>query len=199
MPESTQRRSVGIVPDCSAHWATGNGTPSSWTNTTPSISGSATLACLRPKLRSVAVKASSVPAVASQVRKVPIAAAIQVAATNVQKDVTSTPGRSSRAMCMITACPATAKAPTANQPMVLATLTNTGRRKKPNTPVTAAAATSHQGDLACMPGNSQSAAISARELIAHARAMRARSETRSLATMFVSLCGVCSVGVTHRG
>ena len=42
VPESTQRRRVGIVPDCSAHWATGNGTPSSWTNTTPSISGSAT-------------------------------------------------------------------------------------------------------------------------------------------------------------
>ena len=100
---------------------------------------------------------------------------------------------------MITACPATAKAPTANQPMVLATLTNTGRRKKPNTPVTAAAATSHQGDFACMPGSSQSAVISARELIAQARAMRARSETRSLATMFVSLCRVCSVGVTHRG
>ena len=101
---------------------------------------------------------------------------------------------------MITACPAIAKAPTANQPMALATLTSTGRSTKPNTPVTAAAATSHQGESACMPGNSQSAVISARELIAQARAMRARSETRSLAhhaSQSVPLDAVA--GVTHRG
>ena len=43
---STHRRRVGIVPDCSAHCATGNGTPSSCTNTTPSTSGSGTSARL---------------------------------------------------------------------------------------------------------------------------------------------------------
>ena len=95
--------------------------------------------------------------------------------------------------------PAIANAPTANQPRMLATWTSTCRRTNPNTPGIAAAATSHQRDLACMPGNSQSAAINASELIAHARAMRARSETRSLPTMFDSLGGVCSGGVTHRG
>ena len=40
LPLSSQRRSVGIVPDCSTHCMTGNDTPSSWTNTTPSTSGS---------------------------------------------------------------------------------------------------------------------------------------------------------------
>ena len=64
VPESTHRRSVGIVPDCSAHWATGNGTPSSCTNTTPSISGSGTARC-DAKARSAAVKASGVAAVSS--------------------------------------------------------------------------------------------------------------------------------------
>ena len=40
LPLSSQRRRVGIVPDCSTHCITGNDTPSSWTNTTPSMSGS---------------------------------------------------------------------------------------------------------------------------------------------------------------
>ena len=37
------------------------------------------------------------------------------------------------------------------------------------------------------------------KLMAQAKAMRARSDTRNLATMLASLGGVCSVGVTHRG
>ena len=156
LPLSTQRRRFGIVPDCSAHWATGNGTPSSCTNTTPSTSGSGTVARFCPNRRSAAVNASSVPAVNIQVRNVPTVAAIQVAAMRVQNDDASTPGTTSRARCIATACPAMA---------------------------TAAAATSHHADSASSPGSSASAAMSASELIAHARAMRARSEARSLVTM----------------
>jgi hypothetical protein len=50
-----------------------------------------------------------------------------------------------------------------------------------------------------MPGSSQSAAISAKELIAQDRTMRTRSETRSLATMFVSLCCARRGEVTQQG
>ena len=42
-PASTHRRSVGMLPDCSTHCMTGKETPSSWTNTTPSTSGSGIL------------------------------------------------------------------------------------------------------------------------------------------------------------
>ena len=183
LPLSTQRRRFGIVPDCSAHWATGNGTPSSCTNTTPSTSGSGTVARFCPNRRSAAVNASSVPAVNIQVRNVPTVAAIQVAAMRVQNDDASTPGTTSRARCIATACPAMATAATASQPIAVATRTSTGRTMIPKTPVTAAAATSHHADSASRPGSSASAAMSASELIAHARAMRARSEARSLVTM----------------
>ena len=101
------------------------------------------------------MKASSVPAVNNQVRKVPTVAAIQVAATRVQNDVTSTPGTTSSARCITTAWPAIARAPTASQPMAVATLTSTGRITNPKMPVTAAAATRLQGDVACRPDRSR--------------------------------------------
>ena len=198
-PVSTHRRRVGIVPDCSAHCATGNGRPSSCTNTTPSTSGSGTSALFRPNPRRAAVKASSVPAVASQVRKVPTVAAIHVAATSVQKDVTSMPGTTRIVRCITTACPVIASRPTAHQPIAPATVVSTGRSRKPNRPVTAAAATSLQGELACMPGSSWSAITSATELIAHDKAMRARSETRSLTCMLPVSGDRRSRCVTHRG
>ena len=72
--------------------------------------GPRTLALRWPNRRSAIVKASSVPAVASQVRKVPTVAAIQVAATRVQNDDTSTPGTTSSARCITIACPAMASA-----------------------------------------------------------------------------------------
>ena len=42
VPERTHRDRVGTVPAVIAIWRTGKGTPSSWTNSTPSTSGSAT-------------------------------------------------------------------------------------------------------------------------------------------------------------
>ena len=69
----------------------------------------------------------------------------------------------------------------------------------PNTPVTAAAATSHQGEMACSPARNRSATIRARELIAQASAMRTRSETRSLARMPSVWADHSGRGVTLRG
>ena len=83
-PASTQRRSVGMLPDCSAQRMTGCDTPSSWTNSTPSTSGSGTSVGLVRS--SAAANDSSVPALTSQVRKVPNAAASQEASTTVQNE-----------------------------------------------------------------------------------------------------------------
>ena len=108
---------------------------------------------LVPEPRSAAVNASSVPAVAIQVRIVPIAAAIQVAATRVQNEVASTPGSTSSAMCIATAWLVIASSATASQPIVVATAIRTGRIRMPKMAVTAAAATSCQGDEALRPGS----------------------------------------------
>ena len=64
-----------MEPDCRAHCITGWDTPSSWTKTTPSTSGSAT--SWTGSRSRVAAKDSSVPALISQVSSVPNAAAIQ--------------------------------------------------------------------------------------------------------------------------
>ena len=73
-----------MLPDCSAQRMTGWDTPSSWTNSTPSTSGSVTTAGLVRS--SAAAKDSSVPALTIQVRKVPNAAASQEASTTVQNE-----------------------------------------------------------------------------------------------------------------
>ena len=187
------------MPDCRAQCATGNGTPSICTKTTPSISGSLTVSALCPNRRSAAVNASSFPAVAIQVRIVPIAAAIQVAATRVQNEVASTPGSTSSAMCIATAWLVIASSATASHPMVVATAIRTGRIRMPKMAVTAAAATSCQGDEALRPGRRAAATISARELMVQARAIRPRSEGRSLADMRTVSAGLADGGVTRAG
>jgi hypothetical protein len=95
---------------------TGNETPSSWTNTTPSTSGSETLpGLIRSRL---AAKDSSVPALTSHTSRVPNAAASQAAATGrARTSRTTRPGTMSMAICITMACPNSVAAPTASQPM----------------------------------------------------------------------------------
>jgi hypothetical protein len=84
-PSRTQRERVGRVPARTPHSSRGKGTPSAWTNTTPGIPGSSTRS--RPTRRrrrsSVAVTASSVPAVPTHTNRVDTAATIQAARTEV--------------------------------------------------------------------------------------------------------------------
>ena len=82
----------------------------------------------------------------------PIAAAIQVAATRVQNEVASTPGSTSSATCIATAWLVIASSATASHPIVVATAIRTGRIRMPKMAVTAAAATSCHGDEALRPG-----------------------------------------------
>ena len=72
------------MPEVSAQWMTGNETPSSCRNTTPSTSGSSmTPGLIRARL---ATKDSSVPALKIQASNVPNAAVIQATATAVQNE-----------------------------------------------------------------------------------------------------------------
>ena len=129
---------MGIVPDRITHCMTGNDTPSSWTNTTPSTSGSEIWpGLMRSRL---AAKDSSVPALRSHTSRVPNAAASQAAATAVQNESNAAPGTMVSAICMMIACPKSVPAATAIQPMLAATTTRTGRTIMPTSPVTAAAA-----------------------------------------------------------
>ncbi len=101
LPSSSHRRRVGMVPDLSTHCMTGNATPSSWTNTTPSTSGSVIAPGLI--LSRLAAKDSSVPALTSQTSSVPTAAAIQAAATAVANESKDAPGTMFMASCITTA------------------------------------------------------------------------------------------------
>jgi hypothetical protein len=97
-PPSTQRRTVGIVPELSAHCMTGKDTPSNWRNRTPSTSASGT--CFGLIRSSDATNVSSVPAVRIQTRSVPKAAVIQAASTAVQKSAKLAPGTIASATCI---------------------------------------------------------------------------------------------------
>ena len=74
-----------------AHRRTGNATPSSWTNTTPSTSGSATGTALIRRRMSETVNASSVPALPSQAAAVANTATIHDA-QNADQNVALIPG-----------------------------------------------------------------------------------------------------------
>ena len=126
-----------MVPDCSAHCMTGKETPSSWTKSTPSTSGSGIVPGLRRSR--LAAKDSSVPALVSQTSRVPKAAAIQAAATAVQNESKDAPGTMVRAICITTACPNSVARATAIQPIAAASSTSSGRTIMPTSPVTAAA------------------------------------------------------------
>src|SRR4051794_9225726 len=104
-----------MVPDCSTQFMTGYDTPSSWTNTTPSTSGSEiSPGLIRSRL---AAKDSSVPALKSQTSRVENAAVSQAAATAVQNESNDAPGTMSMASCMTTACPNRVAAATAIHPI----------------------------------------------------------------------------------
>ena len=97
---------------------TGNETPSSWTNTTPSTSGSEILpGLIRSRL---AAKDSSVPALTSQTSRVAKAAASQAAATAVPNESNDAPGTMSMASCITIACPNRVASATAIHPMAAA-------------------------------------------------------------------------------
>ena len=183
LPESTQRRRVGIVPDCSAHWATGKGTPSSCTKTTPSTSGSETARPFRAE-----------PAQRDRERVVgPGGHQPGQEGADRGRD----PGRGDQGPERVHLDPGEEqqrevhhdRLPGDGESADGQPADRGGHRdehrtdRTPKTPVTAAAATRLQRRLACRPESSRSAVISARELIAHASAMRTRSETRSLARM----------------
>ena len=134
-----------MEPDCRAHCMTGYDTPSSWMKTTPSTSGSGT--SWGGSRRRVAAKDSSVPALISQVRTVPKAAAIQAAATAVQNESNPTPGTTVSASCITTAWPNRVASATAIHPMAAASSTRSGRTIMPTSPVAAAATTSGVQDV----------------------------------------------------
>ena len=81
----------GTAPDWTAHCSTGNGTPSIWTNTMPSTSGSGTVLRRRARAASEVTRPSSVPAVVAQEMPVPTMALTHVAANAVHA-VDSMPG-----------------------------------------------------------------------------------------------------------
>ena len=95
----------------------------------------------------MAAKDSSVPALMSQVSRVPNAAAIQAAATAVQNESNSTPGTNVSASCITSAWPNSVARATAIQPIAAATSTSTGRTIMPTTPVAAAATSSGVQDV----------------------------------------------------
>ena len=90
----------------------------------------------------MAANDSSVPALISQVRSVPNAAAIQAAATAVQKESNCTPGTTDSASCITSAWPNRVASATATHPMAAASSTSSGRTIMPTSPVAAAATNS---------------------------------------------------------
>ena len=121
------------------HWSTGNGTPSSCTNTTPSTSRSGRVIRRRARRASEVTRPSSVPAVVAQEMSVPTTALTHVAESAVQA-VDSIPGTERIATYMTSAWPPRATSSTASQPTRADSSTMTGRSTRPTAPATAATA-----------------------------------------------------------
>ena len=119
------------------------------------------------------------PALTSQARRVPNAAASQAAATAVQNESKVAPGTRARASCITIAWPNSVASATAIQPMAAATSTSTGRTIMPTRPVTAAATTTGRQEVTLKPGRSQTVMARARAASAQDTSSRTASEGRT--------------------
>ena len=104
---------------------------------------------------------SSVPALSIHDSRVPNAAAIQDAATTVQKESKWTPGTQRRTSPITIAWPTTAPSATASHPMAAAIWTRTGRTIMPMTPVPAVATTNGHQESKERPGSTAAVSPSA--------------------------------------
>src|SRR4051794_29684582 len=176
-PVPSHRRMVGTVPDWTAQCSTGNGTPSTWTNSTPGTSGSDSGPARRPRRASELTSASSVPAVLQNSMNVPTPAVTQLARKADQNEPVIA-GTATTPPYSRSACPTSATGRTRTQPSRADASTSTGRTSRPATPLTAATASQAACVVADRPGSRASATISATVEVPQATSSRPTSAGR---------------------
>ena len=127
VPDLTHRVSVGTVPAVIAICSTGKGTPSICTNTTPSTSGSASLAGRRRAEATRRLTSTcSVPALPNHPSTVLTRPTTTATRNAVQKPSTVTLGRRAPVSRTTAACPTKVRRKTPSQPSRTAAHTSTG-------------------------------------------------------------------------
>src|SRR5262245_47503684 len=174
---------VATEPDCTAQSSTGYGTPSICTKTTPSTSGSSSVAGLCRRA-SFAAYASSLPAVSTN-ESTRETSAITQAAMKADQKVSSISGTSRSETYRINAWPKRPDSTTAIQPIRAETATSTGRISRPATAAMAVAANHDQMDGADRSGSTRAVTSSVRAQITQTTTSRTTSPIRNFQDILV--------------